>query len=196
MDQRFTRKARYFAGGHTTDPPSKTSKATRTFFIYFWIAVYHSVFPFSLSISKASSTDLGTRIPNLCVVRQYLSLTLDIILLRRLSTSIAHHLKSGSTSKQFPAAYSANPTGLDTFKYLRGIQPEVPIFHSTKRSHSQVVFFVTMLPFREQIMPSEIGIDNRYFLWSVISCSNWYFLPHIRLTILDWILSNPWEVSR
>ena len=157
----------------SSDPSSQASKATRTFFIYFWIAVYHSVFPFSLSIDKDSSTDLGTCIPNLCVVRQYLASTLAIILLRHIITYLTNHLKAGSTSKRFPAAYSDNSTGLDAFKYVRGIQLEDPYFHYTKRSHPRVVLFGTMLPWYKQNMPSEIGIFDRSFLWSVISCSNW-----------------------
>ena len=135
--------------------------------------MYHSVFPFYLSMSKASLIDLGTRIPNLCVVRQYLAFTLAIILLRHLSTSLTHHLKVGSTSQRFPAAYSANSTGLDDFKYLRGIQLEEPYFHSNRRYHPCSVFLGTILPLCKHTMPSEIGIYDRSLLWSVIYCSNW-----------------------
>ena len=91
---------------------------------FFWIAVYHGVFPFSLSIAKDSSTYLGTRIPNLCVVHQYLAFTLDIILLQCLIMSHIQHLQAGYISRRFPSAYSDNFTGLDSFKYLRGIQLE------------------------------------------------------------------------
>ena len=156
-----------------SDTYSQASKDARTFFIYLWTAVYHSVFPFYLSIAKASSTDLGTSITKSCVVRQYLAFSLAINLLRHFNTSLTHHLKAGCTSKRFPAAYSANSTGLDDSKSLSGIQLEEPPLHSTKRYHSHVVFFGTMLPLCKRIMPSEIGIANRSFLWLVISCSNW-----------------------
>ena len=127
----------------------------------------------TLSIYKASLTDLGTHIPNLCVLCQYLAFTLAIIMLRSLSTSLIHHLKAGSASKRFPAAYLAISTGLNAFKYLRDIQLEDPSFQSAKRSHTCVVFFGTMLSLCERTMPSEIGIADRSFIWSVNSCSNW-----------------------
>ena len=135
--------------------------------------VYKSEFPFFLSIDKAPSTDLGTHISNLCVIRQYLAFNLAIIMLQCIGTSLTHHLKAGFIYKRFPDAYLVNSTVLDAFKYLRGIQIEDPSFHSTKRSHPHVVFFGTMLTLCRRIMPSEIGLSNRSFLWLVVSCITW-----------------------
>ena len=59
---------------------SRILDATFTTLISFCIALYHRPFPFSLSNIKASSTVLGTLVPNFCVILGYLLLTAAMIL--------------------------------------------------------------------------------------------------------------------
>ena len=71
------------------------------------------VSPGYLSISYAYFNVLGTCIPNLCDVRQYLDFTLEIILSLCCKFSLIHQFKAGLSLISFATAYSARSTGLD-----------------------------------------------------------------------------------
>ena len=63
--------------------------------------------PVSLSICKASLADLGIQIPNLCVVCQYLLLTLPRMCWQCHCTFGTHQEKAGSWSTLLAMAYLA-----------------------------------------------------------------------------------------
>ena len=70
-------------------------QATFAFVISLAMAWLQKRVPVRSSISSASSTDLGTRIPNLRVVLQYRAFTFHVILSRSLSTLWTHQLNAG-----------------------------------------------------------------------------------------------------
>ena len=77
----------------------------------------------------ACSTELGIRIPNLCIHCQYLDLILDRILLRFLIKFPTHQAKAGSSSIWLAIAYSATRTGYECFASFRATQLVLPSFH-------------------------------------------------------------------
>ena len=70
--------------------PSRLSNVILTFVVSFAIALVQNSVPSCLSISYAYFNVLGTRIPNLCDVRQYLDFTLGIILSLCRKVSLTH----------------------------------------------------------------------------------------------------------
>ena len=93
-----------------------------TFAIYFAIALVQNPVLNFLSISYAFFTILGTLIPKLCDVRQYLYSTLEIILSQWRKVSLNHQLKAGSSLISSATAYSASSTGLDCLSSFSGNQ--------------------------------------------------------------------------
>ena len=119
---------------------SNTLKAGCTFFIYFMIAYHHKVSPLSLSIRMASSTALGTRIPYLWVLSQYLCI---FKMMRSLfsHTNFTHHTKAGSSHILFSTAYSSSWTGYESFISFSLFHVVLPSFYL--RFTSQVFVVVT-----------------------------------------------------
>ena len=126
--------------------PSHASKAILTFFISFSMASREEVVPVSLSICGASSTLLGIRIPNLCVVFQYLLFTFDITLLRFLRVCLTHHENAVSSSTPLCIVYSATSIGFKAFLSLSGIQEHDSSFHLIDSFQPLVVFLGILFP--------------------------------------------------
>ena len=76
-------------------------------FISFSMASHQKVILVSLSICSAYSTLLGIRIPNLCVVFQYLLFTFVITLLRFLRVYLTRHENASTSSIPLCISYSA-----------------------------------------------------------------------------------------
>ena len=110
---------------------SSAFHATLTFDIYLFTAFHQKSVPTILSISRSSFTSMGSLIPNLCVVRQYLSLISDINLLGLRTIRNNRHLNAGSSTIRFATAYSATSMGLDYFKSFRSIHLVCPSLHLT-----------------------------------------------------------------
>ena len=124
---------------------SRTLNATFTALLSFCIAFHQRSFPFSLSKVKASSTVLGTLIPNLCVILWYLLLTAAIILCLLFKTWGVHQEKAGSSLIPIASAYSTTSTGYDSFMSL-SLSHEVDLsFHSMQSCHPLVVFCLYVL---------------------------------------------------
>ena len=141
------------------------------------MALVQNSVPVSLSIWYASSTVLGNRMPNLCVVFQYRDLTLLIMRLRFLRTCGTHQRNAGSLSIRLATAYSAISMGLVSLSSRRGIQSVVPSFHSTSSSHPFVVRRGIRLPPRVTRIPSSLRMAVPSDLWSVISLRRAYWRP-------------------
>ena len=126
---------------------SRILNATFAALISFYIAFLQRSFPFSLSKVKASSTVLGTLIPNLCVILWYLLLTAAMILCLFFKTWVVHQENEVSSLIPIASAYSATSTGYDSFMSLN-LSHEVDLsFHSMQSYHPLVVFSLYVLPF-------------------------------------------------
>ena len=113
---------------------------------FFCIAFHQRSFPFSLSNARASSTVLGTLIPNLCVSLWYLLLTAAMILCLFFKTWVVHQENAGSSLIPIASAYSATSTGYDSFMSLN-LSHEVDFsFHSIQSCHPLVVLCLCVLP--------------------------------------------------
>ena len=116
----------------TDFPSGNTLNATLTFSISLDIASAHKVLPFLASNARASSTVLGSSIPNLRLLFRYLVchlLMLAIILSLFLSTCLTHQLKAGSWSIPCATANSAVCTGWDSFNPDSFSHEVEPSFH-------------------------------------------------------------------
>ena len=119
---------------------SRILNATFTTLISFCIAFHHRSFPFFLSKAKASSTGLGTFIPNLCVILWYLFLTATMILHHFFKTWVVHQENAGLSLIPTASAYSATSTGYGSFMSLN-LSHDVDLsFHSMQSCHPLVVF--------------------------------------------------------
>ena len=144
-----------------------------TCFISFWIASIHKVLPFSLSNRIASSTVLGTLIPNFSVVLQYLDFpSLDKIRRRFRNTSLAHQANAGSSTILWAVAYSATSIGLDSLRSFNGIQFELPSFHRIRNIHPFVVLLIFLSPFLLVIQQSCRDNAASVFRWSISSSTS------------------------
>ena len=85
--------------------------------------------------------------PNVCVVRQHLFFTFDIVVSCFFSAYLIRQLKACSSLILLATAYSANSTRLETFKSFNGTHVDDPSFHSTSNNHPGVVRLGDRLPF-------------------------------------------------
>ena len=121
---------------------SRILNATFTTLISFCIALYHRPFPFSLSKIKASSTVLGTLVPNSFVILWYLLLTAAMILCLFFKIWVVHQENAGSSIIPTTSAYSATLTGYDSFM-SHNLSHVVDLsFHSMQSCHPLVAFFL------------------------------------------------------
>ena len=119
---------------------SRILNATFAALISFCIAFHQRSFPFSLSKAKASSTVLGTLIPNSCFILCYLLLTAAMILCLFFKTWVVHQENAGSSLIPIASAYSPTSTGYDSFMSLN-LSHEVDLsFHSMQSCHPLMVF--------------------------------------------------------
>ena len=153
--------------------PFKTSKATWALGNSFSIYFVQKVVPIFLSILYASSTVLGTWIPNLCVVLQYFALTFEIILYLFRITFFTHYLKAYSSSMFFATVYSVSSKVFEAFRSFNGIQLKVPSFHYSSNFQPMVVFLAGRFP--PQLLMDPLFLFNAipYAEWSLISFSTW-----------------------
>ena len=107
---------------------SNTSKAGRTFFIYFMIDSHHKVSPFSFSIRMSSLTVLGMRIPYLWVLSQYLCV-FDMMWSRFRNKILTHHVKDGSSGILFYTAYSVSWSAYESVISFSLFHVVFPSFH-------------------------------------------------------------------
>ena len=168
---------RYFLLRACSTVPSHASKAILTFFISFSMASHQKVVPVSSSICSASSTLLGIRIPNLCIVFQYLLFTFDISLSRFLRVCLTHHENADSSSIPLCIAYSTTSIGLDAFISLREIQEHNLSFYLINSFQPLVVFLGILFPSQLKIKPSFLSIAVWSLAWSMISSIMLYCLP-------------------
>ena len=118
----------------------------------------------------------GSWILTLCAVHQYLTLSLEITMLRLRTVRDTHHLNAVSSTIRFATAYSATSIVLDSFKSFISIQLFCPSLHSTSSFQPRVVTFGLSFPLYLRDIPSDIGIAVWSFLWSTISLMNRFSL--------------------
>ena len=112
--------------------PSSLSNYIHIFSISSAIALVQKSVPDFLSISYASFTVLGTCIPKVFDVHQYLDFTLEIILSQWRKVSLIHQPKVFSSLISFAMEYSASSTGLYCLRSFIGTQSTDTSFHFTK----------------------------------------------------------------
>ena len=113
-----------------TPIPLKPLKRQGEFPFNFQLIFFQKVVPVCWSILYASSTYLGTWIPNLCVVLQFF-FDLRDNLVSFLKNMLHPPFEGGFSAMFSDTVYSASSTGFEYLRLFNSIQLKVPSFHST-----------------------------------------------------------------
>ena len=120
--------------------------ATFIFRIYFASHLLQNIVPVSSLILYACFTDVRNLIPNLWVVRHYLSWSLETILLHFPRVNSTHKENFVSWLILFVTSYLASLIGFLSLKSFSGTYFKNPSFILLSNSHPHVFFFWWLLP--------------------------------------------------